>query len=160
LFAQPAIADFAASPHLLLQKFPARQFTVETRVELPPTANGAAAGLVVVGGNHAALLVESSPTGGVLEFGVDNVARQRVPIMHATARLFVDVHDGGLCSFRYSLDGDAQPVTVGEPFQAVQGHWIGARVGLSCSTTGSPSKGMYADFEHFTFSSLSEFIDD
>lgn len=45
---------------------------------------------------------------------------------------------GGLCHFSYSLDGKKY-IEKGQPFQAREGKWVGARVGL-CSTTreGTP----------------------
>src|SRR6185503_14416586 len=41
--------DLARAPHLLLQKLPARSFTVETMVELRETHGQSRAGLIVMG---------------------------------------------------------------------------------------------------------------
>ena len=45
--------------------------------------------------------------------------------------LRVQVEAGGKCRFAYSLDGE-KFTACGEPFQARQGKWIGAKVGFVC----------------------------
>ena len=41
----------------------------------------------------------------------------------------VKVQKGGLCTFSYSTDGK-RFINAGEPFQAREGKWIGAKLGL------------------------------
>ena len=63
LYSQPAEnGDLGQVPHLLLQKFPARAFQVETELETFPTAFGEEAGLVVLGAEYAALVVRHTLT--------------------------------------------------------------------------------------------------
>ena len=62
LFPQPVpVGGLADAPNLLLQKFPARSFTVETS-DLATGAAGTEAGLIVIGKTHAELVVERAET--------------------------------------------------------------------------------------------------
>jgi hypothetical protein len=65
--------------------------------------------------------------------------------VHLQAR----VEDGAEVQFAYSLDGGDTFETIGEPFQAKQGHWIGAKVGVYALTPENASQSGYADFEFF-----------
>ena len=58
------------APHLLAQKFPAREFSVETLLDASLLGEGATAGLVIVGGGHSALLesVDSRGSGSSFTF--------------------------------------------------------------------------------------------
>src|ERR1043165_7618966 len=51
------------TPHLLLQKFPARSFMVDTQVELSGSATGDEAGLTIVGRESAALAIARASDG-------------------------------------------------------------------------------------------------
>jgi beta-xylosidase len=134
------------APNLLCQKFPARAFSVETQVEF---ADGASrqAGLIVIGKNHAALVLESSADGRRLIWIVDNqVVATAATDVPARVRLAVDVADGGKCTFRYAARGGTWQ-WIGQPFQATEGRWIGARVGVFCRGDGEAT----ADFDYFRF---------
>jgi hypothetical protein len=61
-------------------------------------------------------------------------------------RASVNVADDGQCTFRYAA-ADGEWRRIGEPYQATEGHWIGARVGLFCRAAADA----YADFTYFRF---------
>ncbi len=58
----------------------------------------------------------------------------------------VDKH--AVCHFSYSLDGKKYQL-LKTPFQAVEGHWIGAKVGLFATGTQKAHDSGYADFDWF-----------
>lgn len=149
LFAQPIPeATLAQAPHLLLQKFPARSFTVETRLELASAAATTEAGLVVIGREYAALALAPQTTGRALIFRQNNQTRVVIPWAPPSIRLRVRVRDGGQCEFAYA--GATGPFTIiPESFQAVAGVWIGARVGLYAAAPQRDESP--ADFEYFRF---------
>jgi len=64
-----------------------------------------------------------------------------------TVYLQVKVRKGAVCTFAYSLDGKKY-TTVGEPFTARQGKWIGAKVGVFCVTPNEGNRG-WADVDWF-----------
>jgi beta-xylosidase len=149
----PALAassEFSLTPGLLLQKFPARSFAVETVVEFTPTQVGDEAGIAVVGITSAALAVRSA--GATVQLVLRDAAREQVlgEASRNRIKLRVQVSEGGRCRFSVvGDDGNAQ--TLLEDFQATEGKWIGAKIGVYCLSTSAASAG-YADFDYFRFS--------
>ncbi len=146
-------ADLLHVPQLLLQKFPARAFTVETALEFAPRQEGEQAGLLVVGRAHATLCLRHTGDGSKLVFQVANEDKWSTSIASPQVKLRVTVRDGGSCAFAY-CDGSEEGawVSVPAPFAAEQAEWIGARVGLY-SFALAPGEAGHADFDCFRFSS-------
>lgn len=154
--------DWAAVPNLLLQKFPARSFTAETRVDFRPPDVDQLAGIAVIGKRCAALCLrkrdvqrdgEPEMELACLIDGV-TVAASRLPCGPIVLRIAVDA--GGACSFSYGADDSgyrALPVQ----FQAVEGVWVGAKIGLfaiqSRESSGAAANSAHADFDFLRFGS-------
>ena len=64
------------------------------------------------------------------------------------------MHKGGLCSFSYSYDGKSFS-KVGDDFQAVQGKWIGTKIGLFATGSQKSNDCGYADFDWFRVEAVS-----
>ena len=150
LRAVPADADLRNVPNILAQKLAARAFAAETQVELSAPSAGVQAGLVVIGTEYAALMVERTVDGCRLLYSVNNETRVTRSLATCSARLSVTMQDGGLCAFAYAEPGGAAH-TMGDPFQAVEGRWIGAKVGLFCRTSDAAGTDAYADFDYLRF---------
>ena len=152
LHAQTAEAgDLANAGNLLLQKLPARAFVVETRLEVvAPPASNAEAGVIVMGDQHAALVVRPRDNGAELVMRVNGAEVFSTAMRTPAAKLAVEVADGGLCRFAYAA-GDGPLGRVGPEFQAVKGKWIGAKVGLFCLAADSSGRG-HTDLDYFRFS--------
>lgn len=150
LFAQPLREGLFHQPNLLLQKLPARRFVVHTAVSVEIAREGTQAGLVMMGMEHAAVVIRRSPAGYQLVQIVNDrdVFAQRLVSSRAVLRM--EVSDGGLCTFSYSLNG-REFVRLQREFQAQKGKWIGAKVGVFC--TGC--SGGYADVEILRFTGVS-----
>ncbi|HEX5218324.1 MAG TPA: glycoside hydrolase 43 family protein [Verrucomicrobiae bacterium] len=149
LYAQAAPDnDLARMPHLLLQKFPARAFTVDTQLELSPAEDGDEAGLVVTGGVHTTLALRKCGGECCVIFRLNGRDQVLVKVPDASARLRVSVGDGGVCRFSV-VTGTGVQHSVPDSFQAVAGKWIGAKVGVYCSRIGKA--GGFADFDYFRF---------
>lgn len=146
-------------PNLLLQKFPAENFTATTKVQFCPRKNngkvmtGERAGLVVMGYNYGGLVFESRADGLYLtdvqglkanKGGKETVgAGVKVPD-DGNIYLRVSVKRVGVknpkekpdykseATFSYSLDGKKY-TELGGKLSVTEGHWIGAKVGLFCS---------------------------
>jgi beta-xylosidase len=147
--------DLDAAANLLLQKFPARSFVAQTRVEMTGGADTRRAGLVVMGREHAVLAVRGGATRGEIVAIVNGheevvaVAAEPGPV-----DLRVRVADGGECAFSYAVGGGPfRPA--GIRFCAREGVWIGAKVGLFSVTTSGDAAGHaargHADFGYFRF---------
>ncbi|MEK7781676.1 MAG: glycoside hydrolase 43 family protein [Verrucomicrobiota bacterium] len=150
LFAQPTGKDFAGTPNLLLQKFPARSFVAETVVEFTPAQAGDEAGVVVMGNSHAALALRATGQGTRIVLRVDGGEQMVGETLRNRIKLRVRVRDGGLCDFVLVSDEGVEK-TLLEGFQAREGKWIGAKLGIYCLTTATTSAGA-ADFDYFRFS--------
>lgn len=143
-------------PNLLLQKTPAPNFTATTKLTFSPIAKykGERTGLVVMGMDYAGLIIENTENGLVLSQlackkadrgGVEEV-KATTPLTDGTVYLRVKfvttgekikASEGGhdlvvTCEFSYSTDGKKFQ-KLGETFQAREGKWIGAKVGLFCT---------------------------
>ena len=151
LVAQPAnVERLDMNAHLLLQKFPARTFTVSTLIEVPDAVEGGVdvfAGLVVVGGGASACIaVKSAPEGRRLVCRLGDVNVLDWPVMAGTIHLRVRVGADGSCVFGYA---GPKGIFAELPnvFVAQEGGWMGAKVGLFAS-----GEAGYADFDHFNLS--------
>jgi hypothetical protein len=60
----------------------------------------------------------------------------------------VKVSESALCNFSISADGQ-EFTGVGDPFHAVQGRWIGAKVGLFALGSERTNDTGWADFDWF-----------
>ena len=149
LFAQPrAASGWDHAPHLLLQKFPARCFTVETLVQLGAQSDGEEAGLAIVGRQSAALAIVRDGDAHQIIFRTNGASTTLLTRAGASVRLRVHVADGGECTFAFATDaGKFTPVE--KTFQAQPGVWIGARVGIYSTRTAA--SGGHADFDYFRF---------
>jgi beta-xylosidase len=163
LFAVPAptgATNLWPVPSLLLQKFPAPDFTATTKLTFATEWDvwtGKKAGLLVMGSDYAYLAISQTASG----FRVTQVlghdaasgaaeqvlAEQALPSGTAYLRVHISAPDA-TCRFSYSLDGLAfQPL--GQPFQAKPEKWVGAKVGLFCTAPTEGRIGGYADVDWF-----------
>jgi beta-xylosidase len=147
LAARPLPADgLGAAPNLLLQKLPARSFTVETTVDA--AGGGVRAGLVIAGGATASLAVEAGDGPGArrVVLAVDDRVVDGAPLDAAEpVRLGVAFADGGACRFWFASPGGAVH-RFERVFQARPGRWVGAQIGLFAAGAGG-----HADFDAFTY---------
>ncbi len=136
------------TPHLLAQKFPAREFTVTTFADGSALGEGARVGLAVIGGGHSAFLALRHEAGEwSLSLELDGVITgSAVSLPNPMLLLSVSVSEEALCSFSYALPGET-PKPFPGTFTAGEGGWIGAKVGLLC--TGDSGS---AALDYFRFS--------
>jgi beta-xylosidase len=147
-------ASIARAPNLLLQKFPAMEFAVETRIELPEGHPSLHAGLVVAGESVAALDVQNVGAKNRLRLVVAGETRTEIDL-EASAGLVLklQVGEGGVCQLGVAM-ADAPFYQLGPSFQATPGRWIGAKVGVYCITTDVLDTSGHADFAWFRFGPL------
>jgi beta-xylosidase len=147
-------ADLAQAPNLLLQKFPARSFAVETLLEFAPYNAGEEAGLVVMGMSYAALALRRNGQGNQLFLRFNDSEKRLAATASNRLRLRVEVKDGGLCSFSFAEDDEF--IMVPHLFQASKGTWIGAQVGLySLKRLENGPRGC-VEFDYFRFSAADQ----
>ncbi|MEO5564191.1 MAG: glycoside hydrolase 43 family protein [Chitinophagaceae bacterium] len=146
------------APNVLLQKFPALEFTVTTKLSFHPNTRleNEKAGLTVMGFSYANLALKSKQDGTYLVYTVCKEADKGRPesetnitkITGKTVYLRVKISTGAKCLFSYSLDG-TNFTAAGDMFQAEVGRWKGAKVGLFCTREVITNDSGYGDFDWF-----------
>ncbi len=144
--------------NLLMQKFPAPEFTVNTKIKLTPNKrlDGERAGLIIMGFSYANLAIEKTADGFLLSQNeCKNADKGSVEKQNATVKLpngevylRVKVEKDALCTFSYSLDGKKFE-TFGSKFTAKSGRWIGAKVGFFCTRPKATNDGGWIDIDYF-----------
>lgn len=146
-------------PNLLTQKFPAPNFTATTKVKLTPedATEGKTAGLLIMGTDYQSLVITNKKDGYYLQLIRAEKAEKNNPekilseVKLSTNEVFLKVRvsePNGICQFSFSENGKKY-TSIGEPFQAKPGKWIGAKVGIYSISSQDAKRGGYADFDWF-----------
>lgn len=142
--------------NLLLQKFPAPDFTATTKVKFTPEFDGKRCGLIIMGSDYSCLSIVQKQNRMTLaqiscakanKGGSEKVIEEKSIESVVYLRVSVCGPDG-LCHFSYSVDGEIY-TPIGKSFQSKPGGWIGAKVGLFCISDNTAKNGGYADFNWF-----------
>jgi beta-xylosidase len=159
LFAEPCASEHGNlyyAGNLLLQKLCAPAYTVTTAVETAFTDEGERAGAIVMGNAYTYIALIKGATGNriaVVSGRNDRLAvvpqeLAWVEVKAERARFRVHIYDNQECSFSYSLEGEAF-IPLGGRYPMTAGTWVGAKVGIFCSSPNVvPGKGL-ADFDYF-----------
>lgn len=147
-------------PNVLLQKFPAPEFTVTTKMKLTiewEVWQGKKAGLTIMGNDYAYLAMEKDEIGYKLCLYKGSISDryQATEQLESTCRiesneafLRASVKKFGKCQFSYSEDGKIFS-NIGSCFMAKPELWIGAKVGIFAVMEPEQRAGAYADFDWF-----------
>jgi len=149
-------------PNLLLQKFPAPNFTAETKITLFPeeAISGKTAGLIIMGMDYATLSISHDEKGYYIQqteaikaiVGAEEKVNEKDRLKSNTAYFKVEVSaPNAMCQFLYSENGKKFK-KIGKPFKAQPGKWIGAKMGLFSVSTQEAKRGGYADVAYFRIS--------
>ena len=147
------------TPHLLLQKFPAPNFTATTQVKLVPeeVTEGKSAGIIVMGMDYASLSITHDKNGFYIQQneainaikGAKEVVNEQKRLDSNTVFFKVEVTaPDAMCQFLFSESGKKFK-KIGKPFKAKEGKWVGAKIGLFSISTEEAKRGSYADFPFF-----------
>lgn len=149
-------SNFWNISNLLLQKFPAPEFTATTKLTFDAHFDGEEVGLVVMGLDYGTISIVR--TNGKLEIRTafckqaDKSGKEEitstVPVETSTIYFGVKVEAGAVCNFAYSTDGEMF-YPVGKPFKASQGRWIGAKLGFYALRNGIINDAGSADIDWF-----------
>jgi len=145
-------------PNVLLQKFPAEEFMVTTKLSFYPNSKleNEETGLTIMGLSYACIKLVKKHDGTYLVYAVcDNAEKGETEkqneikkIDDNTIYLRVTINKGGICNFSYSPDG-SNFVKAADTFQAKEGRWIGAKVGIFCTRKDQTNDSGYTDFDWF-----------
>lgn len=157
----PHFKNFWEVSNLLMQKFPAEEFTATAKLKVSAKDDGQLSGLIIMGWDYSWIGVEKQGEKFLLKQAVCKDAEQGnleqvstlavlEPSRKFEAGLFpnyereiyirVHVDKGAYCRFSYSLDGK-KFTEAGALFKARQGKWIGAKVGMFSVTPHGKERG-------------------
>ncbi len=145
-------------PNLLMQKFPAEEFTATAKVKVEPRFPGERFALVVMGLDYSLLGVEfrggklfiSQSTAKDADKGTAELRSEPVELSSRDLYLRVNVAKDAMCRFSYSVDG-TRFTDVGQSFKAREGKWIGSKVGFVFTRPGVFNDAGTADIDWFRF---------
>ncbi len=164
----PHFKNFWEVPNLLMQKFPAEEFTATAKLKVSAKDDGQLSGLIIMGWDYSWIGVEKQGEKFLLKQAVCKDAEQGnleqvstlavlEPSRKFEAGLFpnyereiyirVHVDKGAYCRFSYSLDGK-KFTEAGTLFKARQGKWIGAKAGMFSVTPHGKERG-WVDVDWF-----------
>lgn len=164
----PHFKNFWEVPNLLMQKFPAEEFTATAKLKVSAKDDGQLSGLIIMGWDYSWIGVEKQGEKFLLKQAVCKDAEQGnleqvstlavlEPSRKFEAGLFpnyereiyirVHVDKGAYCRFSYSLDGK-KFTEAGTLFKARQGKWIGAKVEMFSVTPHGKERG-WVDVDWF-----------
>jgi len=147
-------------PNLLLQKFPAPDFTATTKVKYTVEANTwqqKKAGLIISGNDYAYLSISKNDKSFIIQQVICKDAAAQSPeevveeksLSGSLVYLKVSISaPGAVCNFSYSENG-IDFIPIGKPFIAKQDLWTGSKVGIFCTAPPTGITGGYADFDWF-----------
>ena len=171
-----SLVNFWNVPNLLTQKFPAPDFTATTKFTFTPRTDDEETGLIISGIDYSYISVKQTPKGLVVsqtkcinaENGAPEKKLSEVAVKSTTLYFRVAVknikpntaefttyniaenspYGNALCTFSYSEDAK-NFTTIGEPFVAKKGKWVGAAVGIFAIRHGKTYETGYADYDWF-----------
>lgn len=160
--------NFWEVPNLLMQKFPAEEFTATVKLKVSAKDDGQLSGLIIMGWDYSWIGVEKQGEKFLLKQAVckdaelGNLERVSTLAVLDSSRkfeaglfpnyereIYIRVHVGkeAYCRFSYSLDGK-KFTEAGTLFKARQGKWIGAKVGMFSVTPHGKERG-WVDVDWF-----------
>lgn len=163
--------NFWSVPNLLMQKLPAPNFTATMKVDAVLHNEGDKCGLIMMGWDYSYIALKKTARGYELEQQICVDAEMqssgkeiekielvklkkeiqynyKTKLEHIEFYFRAQVESGGLCVFSYSVDGKKFQ-TIGEPFQARQGKWIGAKTGMFILNETEGTQRSWMDIDWF-----------
>jgi beta-xylosidase len=143
-------------PNLMLQKFPAPEFTATAKLTFDARFDGEEVGLVVMGMDYGAVsLIRSNSkleVRSILCKQADKSGKEEVieskSVDTSTVYLRIQVSKNAECSFSFSSDGTSFSY-IGKSFTARSGRWIGAKIGFYALRNGTINDAGSADIDWF-----------
>jgi beta-xylosidase len=143
-------------PFVLMQKFPAEEFTATVKATFKPKNDFDVASLLVMGTDIAELGLQNTPEGirvfSAKGFQVDKGNGERIEDFErlngkeVEIYLRVTINAKAVCKFSYSLN-DQDFRNIGKEFVAKPGRWIGSKIGLCCHRNAKTNDSGFVDID-------------
>lgn len=151
-----SIKSYWDLPNILSQKFPAEEFSAVVKFSFKPKLEGDRAGLIIMGYSYAGIALEKKNDGiYIVSNNCIDAEKGNAESVNSIAKvnagdiwLKVKVIKPAVCTFSYSTDGVRFNEIPGS-FKASPGRWIGAVMGIYCSSLKTTNDSGYADVDWF-----------
>ncbi|SDG08704.1 Beta-xylosidase [Pedobacter terrae] len=150
-------------PNLLMQKFPADEFMVTTKLLFKPNPKleNEKTGMVIMGRNYAQIGIQRKKEGLYLVYGVCQNAdkgkteneKEITRLKSGSVYFRIKILAGAKCQFSYSENG-TDFTNVDDEFQATAGQWIGAKIGLYALRDSQTNDSGIAEYDWFRVQKL------
>jgi beta-xylosidase len=145
-----------AARSILTQKLPAPAFTVNTHVQFEGAQEGERAGLILNAMQYAWIGLRRASGATELVYTTCTPAKLRctesssvlLPAAPSSVYLRMEMADGGIARFSYSLDNTTF-TPAGGPFTVSKGRWVGAQVGLFSVGSKAGTSPSHLDVDYF-----------
>jgi hypothetical protein len=155
LYCQP-YDNLWEAKNILSQKLTAPAETFTAKVDFRAGVAGDRAGIVIHGRDLATLSFVALEDGSIVlrqsecykaEKGAEEVVNEECLWSEDRQLLLrVSISEGGMCFFSWAEYG-GEFHTIGKPFKAKEGKWIGAKFGLFAVTSGKTNDGGWIDVD-------------
>ncbi len=146
-------------PHLFLQKLNYPAYTATTKLRFNAIGSDDKTGLLVMGRDYAYIALQRmGDEMYVVVHECEDADKHKAETQTAKAKVKMDnetdvylrvkINEGGSCEFYYSLNGKKYE-KLGGSFQAREGRWIGAKLGMFSLGNKKHNDAGYADFDWF-----------
>ncbi len=150
------IRNLWEAPNLLLQKFPAENFSATTKLNIHLKEEGDKSGLLIMGYDYAWIGIQRKNNQNQLVYVNCHDAYKKgteqtlftLPYALDSVFLKVQVAPDATCKFSYSADNKSF-TAFDKSFTALPGKWIGAKVGLFCIGSSTTNDAGYVNIDWF-----------
>ena len=154
-----SLANYWMLPNILMQKWPAENFTTTVKLDFKPANINDRTGLMIMGLDYAYLAVTKKEDGNYIILNICNNADKGKPekelsakkINSATVYVRAAITAGGICNFSCSEDGSTFYPLEGS-FTARPGKWVGAKIGIFSTGTAKTNDCGFAEIDWFRIS--------
>ncbi len=144
-------------PNVLMQKFPAEEFTATAKCYFSLRNNNEALNFIVMGTDYACVNFYKTVNGIFPMYVTSQGGEKGYPDLsqhidfgnpNLYTYLRVKVTKGGVCQFSLSADNIIY-TSIKETFTAKPGRWIGAKLGIFCTSQVKTNDAGYVDIDWF-----------
>jgi beta-xylosidase len=156
IYKKDSSANLWNSPNLLMQKFPAENFTATVKFDFNLLHQNEKFGLIIFGLDYACLSIQKKKDGNYIIYSECKNADKQIPetetiieiIENKTLFLKSSISTNAICKFAFSIDGKNFK-EINKSFTAKEGKWVGAKIGLFAIRNNVTNDAGFVDVDWF-----------
>ncbi len=156
VYKKDSTANLYNNPNLLMQKFPAENFTATLKIDFNLLHNNEKFGLVVFGLDYANIAIQKKQNENYIVYNdcikADKQTKETETVFEKIKSnvlyLKCKVSTGAICSFVYSTDG-VNFISINKTFIAKEGKWVGAKIGMFFNRNNITNDAGYVNVDWF-----------